>query len=239
MGAIIDIIIVAIIAYTIIMAVKKGFVKTVIGALGFFLAIAIAVAFCGPLADFLEEGGFGTSVSRTVDDLIDSNVDEENYEGIFNNEDGEESVLLKICKTFGAADRYDDMSDNYNEWRDAGIASAREYLKTSIKGPAVDLCCGILAFLLVFVAAWILLKVAEIVIGKAVDLPVLKQANKLLGAISGVILAVVRVYIACLVIKWLVPVAGSFGWEWALNVDLTDSYLFNAFESVNFLSYLI
>lgn len=238
MGAIIDIIIIAIIAYTIIMAVKRGFVKTVIGALGFFLAIAIAVSFCSPLAAFLEESGFGTSVSRTVDELIDENITEENYHGIFD-EDGEDSMLFKICKTFGAEDRYDAMSDSYNEWREAGVISARNYIKESIKEPAVDLCCGILAFLIIFIIAWVILKIAEVVIGKLVDLPVLKQANKLLGAIAGIILAVVRVYIACLVIKWIVPVAGSFGWEWALNVDLADSYLYGMFESVNFLSYLI
>lgn len=238
MGTIIDIIIIAIIAYTVIMAVKRGFVKTVIGALGFFLAIGIALGFSSPLATWLEDSGFGTSVSRAVDSVIEKNITEDNYQGIFN-EEGDESVLLKICRTFGAESRYDDMSDSYNEWRDAGITSAREYLKDSIKEPAVDLCCSILAFLLVFFAAWIVLKIAEVVIGKLVDLPVLKQADKILGVISGVVLAVVRVYLACLIIKWLLPVAGSFGWEWALNVDLADSYLYTTFENVNFLSYLI
>lgn len=239
MGTIIDIIIIAIVAYTIVMATKRGFVKTVIGALGFFLAIAIALGCYSPLAGWLKDSGFGTSISRAVDESIDKNINEDNYKGIFDEEDGKESVLLKICKTFGAEDRYDDMSDSYNQWRDAGVDSARVYLKTSIKDPAVDLCCNILAFLLVFLVAWVLLKIATIVLGKFVDLPVLKQANKLLGGVAGVILAIVRVYLTCLVIKWILPVAGSFGWEWAMNVDLSDSFLYTMFENVNFLSYLI
>jgi len=238
MGAIIDIIIVAIIAYTITMAVKRGFVKTALGALGFFIAIAIALMLCSPLASFLEESGFGTSISRAVDSVIDNSIDEDNYLGAFE-DNGEESVLLKICKTFGADSEYDEMKESYGEWRDAGIESARSYLKESIKGPAVNLCCGILAFLLLFLVARILLKIAEIVVGKIVDLPVLKQANKLLGGIAGVVLAVVRVYVACLVIKWIVPVAGSFGWEWALSANVYDSALFTLFEGANFLSYLI
>ncbi len=239
MGAIIDIIIVAIIAYTIVMAVKRGFVKTVVGALGFFIAIAIALMFFSPLADFLAESGFGTSISRYVDRIIDENIDEDNYLGVFEAEGGEESVLLKICKSFGAEDSYEEMKGSYGEWRDAGIQSARNYLKSSIKEPAVNLCCGVLAFLILFLVARILLKIAEIVVGKIVDLPVLRQANQLLGGVAGVILAVVRVYVACLVIKWIIPVAGSFGWEWAINANVYDSYLFTLFEGANFLSYLI
>ena len=238
MGAIIDIIIVAIIAYSIIMAVRRGFVKTVIGTMGFFIAIAVALMICSPVADFLEESGFGTSISRYVDSVVDDVINEDNYLGAFE-DNGEESVLFKICKTFGADEQYDDMKASYDQWREAGIQSARNYLKNAIKGPAVDLCCSILAFLILFFAARILLKIAEIIIGKIVDLPVLKQANKLLGGVAGVALAVVRVYIACLILKWIVPVAGSFGWEWAINANVYDSYLFSLFEGANFLSYLI
>ncbi len=238
MGAIIDIIIVAIVAFTMIMAIKRGFVKTVVGGLGFFLAVIIAIAFCSPLSNALEKGGFGTSVSNAVDRVIEKNITVDNYEDAFEEEE-EKGSLYKICKTFGAEDRYEAMEENYEEWRREGILSAQSYIKESIREPAVNLCCGVLAFILLFMVSWVLIKVLEIVLTKFVDLPALKKADKILGAAVGVIVATVRVFIACLIIKWALPVAGSFGWEWALNTDLSDSLLYSAIESINFLSNLI
>ncbi len=238
MGAIIDIIIVAIAAYTIIMSAKRGFVKAVIGGLGFFLAVIVAIALCAPVADTLKEGGFGTSVSNAVDRVVEKKITAENYESAFDKDD-EKGSLYNICKTFGAEDRYDDMKENYDEWRDAGVVSAQSYIKESIREPAVNLCCTVLAFILLFLASWALLKILEVVLGKIVDLPVLKHADKALGVVIGLPIAVLRVFVACLIIKWALPVAGSFGWEWALNTDLSDSFLYSAIEGINFLSGII
>ena len=51
MSFLLDIIIILIISLTIILAVKRGFVKTAISAVAFILAIIITVAFTPTLAD--------------------------------------------------------------------------------------------------------------------------------------------------------------------------------------------
>lgn len=238
MGIIVDISIVAIIAFTVYMAIKRGFTKTVLGVLGFFLAVIIALIFCSTLASALKDGGFGTSVSIAVDRTVDDIVTGDNYETVFDNdEDGEK--LLQFCRTFGAEDLYEDIEQEYSLWVVHGLESTRDFIKDTVREPAVDLCCNILAFLLLFIVARILLKVAEIIIGKVVKLPVLKQADKLLGIVAGVLLAVVRVYMFCLVLRWILPVAGSIGWQWAMDADLSKSALFVFFENINFLSILI
>lgn len=243
MGAIIDLIIVFIIGVTLFFAVKNGFVKTALGALGFFIAAAVALAFCGPLGGALADGGFGDRVEAVVDSTVDKVVNAENYKGVFEN-DGEDenekpSALSVLFTSFGASDAYTSLSDGYNAQVEKGLENAREYIKNGINEKAVPFCCDILAFLLIYFGMRLLIKIAEVVMGKLTELPVLKQADKLLGALMGVLLAVLRVSLFCVALKLLIPISGALGIDWLAQIDLNDSMLYSIFEGGNLLSALI
>lgn len=241
MGAVIDLIIVVIIALTLFFSVKNGFSKTALGVLGFFIAAAVALAFCGKLGKAVTDSGLGDRIESAVDSAVDGIIDEENYLGIFENDgvDGNESALSKLFSAFGAEESYRSLRDGYNAHRDAGLAAAREYIKEGVMEKAVPFLCRLLSFLLLFFGTRLLIKIAEIIISKAAELPVLKQADKLLGALAGLLLALFRVYLFCVALKLLLPAAGAFGAGWASGVDLNDSFLYRIFESGNILSALI
>lgn len=239
MSAIIDIIIVAIIALTVYFAIRKGFVKTVLGALGFVLSLAVALIFCGPVSDALEQGPVGDKMESVVHSAIDNAVTESNYMSIFEKNKDEDSVLKQLYTAFGAEDKYDKLSESYNQWKTEGLSQVRLKLREALTDTGVALCCNVIAFLLLFVVARILFKIAEIVLDKFVALPILKQANKLLGGVAGVVLAVFRVFLLCLVLKLMVPIAGGFGWGWLTADTLGGSVLYGTFENGNFLSKLI
>lgn len=240
MGAIIDILIAVIICVTLFFAVKRGFVKTALGTLGFFIAAAVAIAFCGTLGNVLAEGALGTRVEAVVGSVVDDVVSVESYDGIFENEDGEsKGALSVIFSAFGAEETYDSVKAGYASQKDKGLEAARGYIKDCINEKAVPFCCDILAFLLLYFGTRLVLKIAEAIIGKLTELPVLKQADKLLGVVAGLLLAALRVWLFCVVLRLAVPVGGAFGVSWIAQTDLNDSVLYSLFDGGNIIFALI
>lgn len=241
MTAIIDIIIAAILAITVILAIQRGFVKTMLGTLGFAIALLVAVLFHSPVADSLAEGAFGESAKNLVHSAIDNTITEENYEAVFSDkEDSDtESALERVFSLFDAEDKYESISESYDEWRQNGLATVKEKLKDNLTEPGVDLCCTVLAYLIIFVIARIALKIAEVVLDKVVALPVLKQANKVLGAVAGAVLAIFRVFIFCFALKLILPIANGLGIEWLSAIKPESSVLYHLFDSGNFLANIL
>ena len=74
MSAILDILIVVIIGVTILFAVKNGFVKTVLSAASFLIALVVAFLFVSPVRDAFLESGMAVKVRSAVDESITSFV---------------------------------------------------------------------------------------------------------------------------------------------------------------------
>lgn len=241
MGAIIDLLIAVIICVTLFLAVKRGFVKTALGTLGFFIAAAVAVIFCGTLGNMLAEGALGTKVETVVSSVVDGVISDESYDGVFESEDEDEnkSALSVVFSAFGAEETYDTVKAGYASQKEKGLEAARDYVKGCINEKAVPFCCDLLAFLLLYFGTRLVLKIAEGVIGKLTELPVLKQADKLLGIVAGLVLAALRVWLFCVVLRLLVPVGSAFGISWIAQIDLNDSVLYSLFEGGNIISALI
>ena len=70
---IIDIIVVLVILFSVFLGYKKGFVKTVVSLLSFFVAIGMALFFYKPFAVIL-------TVNTTIDDWIIENIVSKEYE---------------------------------------------------------------------------------------------------------------------------------------------------------------
>ncbi len=241
MTALIDIIIVAIIALTVIMAVQRGFVRTILGTLGFALALLVALAFRSPVSTAMQNSAIGDKMEEVVHKTIDSTVTEANYEAIFSeekNRDAEKS-LKQAFYLFGAEEQFEGIKESYEGWRAEGLEHVRESLKNKLTEPGVRLCCNALAYLVLFIAARIVIKILEIVLDKIVALPVLKQANKALGAVAGIVLAVFRVFLLCFALKLILPVANSAGIEWLASIHPENSLLYNLFDSNNFLANIL
>ncbi len=113
MTAMIDIIIVGIIALTIVMAVQRGFVRTVLGTLGFTLALVVAIAFRSPVSTAFQDSAVGDKMEGLVHSAIDNTVTEANYEQIFNTEASNEAEasLKQVFFVFGAEDKFEDIKE--------------------------------------------------------------------------------------------------------------------------------
>lgn len=239
MGAIIDILIAVIICVTLFFAVKKGFVKTALGTLGFFIAAAVAIAFCGALGNALAESALGTKVETVVSSVVDGVISEEDYTDVFDTDGDDKSALSTVFSAFGAGEVYESVKEGYAERCSEGLEAARSYIKDCINEKAVTFCCDILAFLLLYFGTRLLLKIAEGIVGKLTELPVLKQADKLLGVVAGLLLAALRVWLFCVVLRLAIPIGSAFGVSWIAQIDLNDSVLYRLFDGGNIIFALI
>ncbi len=242
MGAMIDIFIVLTIITTIVVAVRQGFVKTILGTFAFVIALGIAMLLCSPLSGAMQKGAIGEKMEGVVHSTIDNIVTEENYDKLFGADEAEgenaeltedESLLRDLFDIFGAEEKYDEIESGYKGWVSDGLENARDYLKENVTETGVRVCCNVISFLILFIIARILLKVAEVVLDKVVELPVLKQANAVLGVVAGVLLAVFRVFLVCVIIKFITIVVNGAGLTFVGGMHPTDSYLYSFFSNIN------
>lgn len=242
MGAMIDIFIVLTIVTTIVVAARQGFIKTILGTFAFALALAAAMLLCSPLSGAMQKGAIGEKMEGVVHSAIDNIVTEENYLELFGADDKnseipevseDESLLRDLFDIFGAEEKYDKIEEDYKDWVAGGLDNARTNLKQSVTHTGVKVCCNVISFLVIFIIARILLKIAEVVLDKAVELPVLKQANAVLGVVAGVLLAVFRVFLVCVIIKFITIVVNGAGLTFVGGMHPTDSFLYSFFSNIN------
>lgn len=228
MGAIIDLIIVAIIGLTIYLAMKRGFIKTVFSALGGLVALVAAILLSSPLSIAFQDGVVGEKLVPVVESVVDETITEETLNGC--TQAGGE--IEKLCTLLGGEDKTEALKAKCKDMLHLGTDPVRDTVKDALTESGVVLCCDVLAFVILFIVIRILVKIAEIVLDKFVDLPVLRTANTLFGGAAGALLALFRVYIFCFALKLLLPLMGDMGVKAAFG----NSMLYGFFDSINFLA---
>ena len=68
---------------------------------------------------------------------------------------------------------------------------------------------------------------------------ILRQANKLLGLAAGVVLALLRVWLFCAVVRLLLPCADTLGLDFVSRIDPSATFLFKFFLRKQLLQFLL
>ncbi len=186
---IIDVIVIVVFALSVFLGFRRGFSKTVLKLCGFFAAFLI-VSVAG--ASF-EEAVLKNDVGKFVKSKIYNITYEQLYSaGESNKENVLESVNLPKFIISEIEEAYDENSttayDNVSE-----IVSEKLFSMASK-----------VAF---FILLMLVFGVAGIVIPKIFKLPVLKQADKILGLIFGIVNGIFRVYIIMFLIATIASTA--------------------------------
>ena len=236
MNVLLDVIVAAIIAVTVYLGFRRGFVKTVMGAVGFFVALAVAIAFAPALKAEVLESRFTENVKVYAEEAIEKLLDgeeKEDYDELFESEN--KSNVELMLDSFGLGEKYESFKQSYQEWKDENTQTIKANLVDYLSETAVDVGALIISFVAIFVLARILLRLAEWLLDRFCDLPVLKQANKVLGIVAGVVLALFRVYVFCWLFGQLIPVAEVFGLEFLASANTDSTVVFKFFAEHNLL----
>ena len=183
---------------------KRGFIKTVTGVVAFLVAVAIASLLSGPVAQFAYDRAVEPSVVETVDSYtaaatgsLESGVNEAlaSMPGFVTNllANGGIASGADVLAKVGTAD----------------AAALGQNIADNVVEPLVIPLLKMIATLILFIVAYVLASLLLRVLNVVAKLPLLKQVNKSLGAVAGVLSGVLWVLFAVSVLQVVAAVAGS------------------------------
>ena len=156
-------------------------------------ALFLAYAFTPAVSQYIHDSEWIENVSDSIGDTIKSLS--RNDEGTFN--------LEKMFQDM--PDAFQQIIDRYNAdertlsqtapVHPQAEESAVDTLSEMIAAPVVNVISDILAFLLIFIASVIVLKLLTWILDLIFQLPVLKTANTFLGLLVGVVIALVWAWV--------------------------------------------
>ena len=210
-----DVIVIAIIGLAGFIGYKKGFIKTGFGFLSFFIALAITFMFYQPVMGIIKENtGFEKWLSEYLYniDIASTSKDSESVsETTMESEEGKE-YIHNLPTTIVNLLNLDEVKEN---------------AKNVIVQKIVDFAVKLLAIVIVYIVARIILAVVVIVLDLIAKLPVLKQFNEVLGLVIGILLGLVRIYVIFTIITLLSSLPMAMGITTVINQSLLASFLYN------------
>ena len=231
MNIVIDLIIAAIIAFNVILGWKQGFVKTALKSLVLVVALIAAFSFVNPVRNYVLETESGKnwqdkihSSVITVLDNISANEQEEVAE-----EEESTGKLTSLLSSLGVDIR--DIQNDIEEWKETKSDGIKESIASKVSPVLLKTAVTFGSFIVIFLAVYILATVAVFLLDKFTKLPVLKQANTLLGIVAGIVLAIAEACVFVSLVQLLLPVNALGGIFAGFSPEST--YLFKFFGSFN------
>lgn len=239
MNVLLDIAIVLILALSVVSAAKKGFFKTLLSGTAFLLAVIVTLIFVAPLRDAMLGSGLHTGIREGIRDSVHETVSSAVGHAV---EDGQNTVtaifesekLTSVIKAVGIDPDELRQSLDLHDTAEAAITKLADDLTVGLARLAV----GALAAIILLVGSYIALKLLAVLLTAVCQLPLLKQANSLLGLLLGGVLGLIRVLMFVSVIRMLLPVMQTSGSAFLSAVDPARTLLFAFFENLDLLSFL-
>ncbi len=235
MSFILDIAIIAIIALTVYFAAKNGFVKTAISAVSFILAVALTAMFASPLAEYLKESSVGKSVETAVEDAI-TNALVDTSLGVDGLLEGKSEDFNKLVAVSGMS------LEELSAWYHNNVADTQKgesILASRIAEPITDITATAIAIILLFIGTQILLAIIARLLNLVAKLPIIRTANKALGILLGIILALLRVCLFCFVIGLLIENSAFLNSDFLASLETEKTLLFKVFNEIDIFSFFI
>lgn len=226
MGYLFDLVIAVILGLTIWFGFKKGFIKTVLSALSFFIALVLAFSFQPKLSEKIYElpmvDGVRISIREEFIKLAPTNKSEQSFdsEKLVNDKPEGFMTILKI-----AGIDENDIKVEFESWKKQGTEMAADALVSYVADPIIKSLVSVVSFAIIFFVSLLLLKLLVLLLDNIFRLPVLKQANQVLGVALGVFLGLFRAYLFGAAVTLLLPIIQSNNTSFVVG----DSFIFRFF----------
>lgn len=231
MGIVLDIVLVAIIAVSVIYGAKCGFFKSLMSLLSGVAALFLAYTFTPPLSNYIKDTFVVDNIAKSLSGTFlsvakagESSAGEAIYDL---------QRLLENSQFSEAAQRAGMSAEELLEMNSENTAAAVESLAYQIAEPLSKAVSEIVSFIIIFVVAFVLLKLFTVVVGIFFKLPVLRTLDRSLGIIFGAVGALFFVWIFAMSADSLIAALSnvapsSFGAEM-----IDNSLLVKFFANVN------
>ena len=180
----IDVIVIAVILISTFVGYKRGFVKTVLSFLSFFIAIGVSLAFYKPLAVILTE-------KTTIDEWVIEKIE------TVKEVSGDKVEEVALAKTENEQNNpmsvIEDLPSAVIEKLD--VNSIKNNIRHEIALKVSELIMKLLSLIIIYLVVKVTLIVAGLLLGGLMKLPILKQLNEILGMSFGVALGFIEIYV--------------------------------------------
>lgn len=199
MAYILDVAVILLFVLAILIGIKRGFIKTVIRLVGCLLALVIAYSLSGVIAG----GAYDTFLAPTVKEQIVAHVPSADTESL---KDGLDAVMEQLPGFVrNAVDNNVGSTDQIVDYLEGSLNGNMESLAATVSDkvvrPVAVAMLQMICFFVLFIVLMIVVIILSCVINKVFKLPLLKQANGVLGGILGAVEGVLWVFVAVTVIQ--------------------------------------
>ena len=233
MSMILDLLLLLIAGLTIFFAARNGFVKTFLSAASTLIALIIVFLFTAPLAEALEQTSLADAVRANTETFLDQLVEEQGAGDSYELASDRDGKLYQLLESVGVD------GERFYRWVEEQGATAkeqfREKLVTYIADHVTPLLLRALSVAILFFGSFLVLKLVSILLTGIVEsIPFVREANRLLGLVLGILLALVRVFLFCAVVRVLLDTASLAGWSALAGLDPDRTILFRLLGSIPF-----
>ncbi|MBP3256074.1 MAG: CvpA family protein [Clostridia bacterium] len=209
MAIIIDLIIVAILAISIIIGYYKGLTKSLIRILSFVVAIIVAAVFFKPVSNLVIE-------HTEIDDQIRSSIvslvqDEVKEDGEVKEESNLPNALI----------------DYINQSIENAVTETKEAIVINVADTLTETIINVGVAILLFIITEIILLIVSIASDLITKLPVIKQFDKTGGVIYGIVRALVLIFVILGVFSLISPLIEGTGIIAMINKSFIGGWLYN------------
>lgn len=227
MKYLLDAVVILIFLLCVVIGHKRGFIKTVTGIVAFVAALAVSSLLSGPIAGLVYDKAVEPSIVETVDtklEEVEGSATEKLYDAYESLPDMVKSLLVQT-----GIENAGDLEAKLPTEGDT-IGQSVVAVVEPILLPLIKAICSLLLFFIVYIVAAILLKMLDIV----AKLPLLKQVNKALGLVGGIVSGALWALLAVTVLQ-ILAATGVAGDTVTLQT-IADTTIVNWIAGINPLS---
>ncbi len=216
MGIVLDLIIVAVVVLCVLLAAKKGFVKSVFNIAGFVAAIILSLTFSAPIANAVYDKAVEPVVIKTIEGMV---------------EDGEKIVSEEVFSNLpsfiqNAAEMFNINKDSLNLTGDTA-AVAVDISNNIVKPIAFSVIKTIVSILLIIVLS-VLFKFLANLLNKIFSFSIVGTLNKTLGGVLGAVQGITIAVIFVLAVNIIISFTGGFLFFTGEAVEASNIFKFIA-----------
>lgn len=208
-----DLIIIIVIGISAFVSYKKGFTKTFIKLISFFVAIILALLLYKPMAQFLKD-------NTQIDEWIVTNIVRINSEKEEENIESKEEINEKSIQ-----ETIDNLPQNIKD--SIGIEEIKDQAVETVTENLVNSILNIISMIGIYVIARLILVIVCFVLDGIMQIPVLKQINELLGLVLGILLGIIQIYTICAIITFLAQIVDLNSIVEYINSSLIAKMMYN------------
>ena len=221
-GLIIDLAIVLIVLISVIISAKRGFMRTLIEAVGFVAAFFIAFTISSPLADMTYDNMIGPSIVSKVTEAshdTSSTVSSKIWDYM-------PEIIKNNPSTFGIEESK--VKGKIESYTDIGAGDNAEKISENVTKPDIAKLISAIYSIVIIVVLIILSKLLAKLLNKLVSFSLVGKINTALGGALGAVKGIATAFLLCILISFIVITAKTdFGVFTAENIEAT--HLFKIF----------